>query len=205
MVLLSCVGLVFLIFFDIYGYVTEALTYGREVRTLLLYSFLYYEYFIVLLVHLQFILTAQKVLSALRSVNDELQQLTITFEPKRNKCYSHFGNVFKTNSDNYGLQENSTVSNKVINYVIDSLSVKEKLNDKKSLCGNNRTVRDLSNAYAEVCDILRHIDESHGLILLLILIAFFMQLIITPYYLITTLCECILYFNKLVNLKSFLT
>nr|XP_026488860.1 gustatory receptor for sugar taste 43a-like [Vanessa tameamea] len=186
MVISTLVGLGFLVFFDIYGYVTEALTHGREVRTLFLYSFLYYEYFIVLLVELQFILIAQKLLSALRLVNDALQQLMVSFKTQRNNNYNRFRNEF-TSYDNYGLKESSTVPNKVINYVVDSLTVKEKIDDKKYFRSDNRTVRDLSNAYTGICDILRRIDDSHGFLLLLILISFFMQLIITPYYLITTL------------------
>ncbi|XP_047538582.1 uncharacterized protein LOC125072114 [Vanessa atalanta] len=159
-----------------------------SLRTLFLYSFLYYEYFIVLLVELQFILIAQKLLSALRLVNDALQQLMVSFKTQGNNYYNRFRNEFTT-YDNYALKESSTVPNKVINYVVDSLTVKEKLDDKKYFRKDTRTVRDLSNAYTGICDILRRIDESHGFLLLLILISFFMQLIITPYYLITTLFQ----------------
>ncbi|XP_046964228.1 uncharacterized protein LOC124533108 [Vanessa cardui] len=143
---LTLFGLGSLVFFDIFGYVSEALAYGRE--------------------------------------------------GKNN--YSRFRNEF-TISHHYALKESPTVPNKVINYVVDSLSVKEKLDDNKYFRSDNKSVRDLSNAYTGICDILRRIDDSHGFVLLLILIAFFMQLIITPYYLITTLCEYNLFLHTSMN------
>ncbi|OWR47812.1 hypothetical protein KGM_212750 [Danaus plexippus plexippus] len=48
-------------------------------------------------------------------------------------------------------------------------------------------IRDSSVAYGLACDVLRQINDNYGIVLLFIVLSFFLQLIITPYYMLTTL------------------
>lgn len=60
---------------------------------------------------------------------------------------------------------------------------------KHTFPGEIKTVRDLSIAYGAICDVMRYLDDGHGLLLLFIIGSFFLQLIITPYYLINAICQ----------------
>ncbi|XP_045454229.1 gustatory receptor for sugar taste 43a-like [Melitaea cinxia] len=64
---------------------------------------------------------------------------------------------------------------------------REKSDYKHPFPGEIKTVRDLSIAYGAICDVMRYLDDGHGLLLLFIIGSFFLQLIITPYYLINAI------------------
>ncbi|XP_041972188.1 gustatory receptor for sugar taste 43a-like [Aricia agestis] len=48
-------------------------------------------------------------------------------------------------------------------------------------------IHDLAKAYGDTCDLIRDVNDGFGLQLLLILMSYFLELIVTPYYLMTSL------------------
>ncbi|CAG9559405.1 unnamed protein product [Danaus chrysippus] len=52
---------------------------------------------------------------------------------------------------------------------------------------NGGNIRNTSIAYGLICDVLREINDNYGIVLLFVVLSFFLQLIITPYYMLTAL------------------
>uniref|UniRef100_A0A2A4JIK5 Gustatory receptor n=1 Tax=Heliothis virescens TaxID=7102 RepID=A0A2A4JIK5_HELVI len=83
----------------------------------------------------------------------------------------------------------STISNKSINSVVDTMAV-YKGHKKSSLKAVPSTVRRLALLYCSICDVIRLVNDSHGLIIGALMLCLLLHLVITPYHVITNI------FNK---------
>ena len=50
------------------------------------------------------------------------------------------------------------------------------------------TIRRLALLYCSICDVLRQVNDSHGTVLVALLLCLLLHLVITPYHVITNIC-----------------
>ncbi|CAH0402662.1 unnamed protein product [Chilo suppressalis] len=140
-----------------------------------LYSFYYFAYFLLVLLEMQYVFSAlevSKTMGRLNKLIGEVEHMLTMHYASLKKIESNdpiklplkYDNLMIDSMDTFKFDSGMTVG-------LASKSISE-------------TIRRLALTYMEVCEVVRQLDSSHGVGVLLLLLSFLLHLVITPYHLI---------------------
>ncbi|KAJ2942921.1 hypothetical protein O0L34_g15111 [Tuta absoluta] len=191
---LCAVLLAILIFFsvlladDFCFYVIQAKKINRQWEIITNYIGFYLLWYVVMILELQFAFTALSLRTRFQAVNEALaltaRQVNVPIGKLRETAPL---NIFAIRVAPADSQRSSNVS-----LLLDSLPGKElPVIIKRSSNGEPRllvppceAIRRLASLHGTLCEVIRRIDDSYGLPLIVILMSTLLHLIVTPYFLI---------------------
>nr|ALS03872.1 odorant receptor 1 [Ectropis obliqua] len=148
-----------------------------------MYMIYYCCYWILQLRQLNFVITTLQVMYCLRRINDCLKNL---LRELADRDEHSFISLFNT-------KLSKATKKKQLKFKVD-ISVTTDFK-KFQPEGTHKTayyqdaIRRLGLAFGNTCDVVRHVDNAHGLVVLMMLGSFLLHLVCTPYYLITGMFE----------------
>ncbi|CAB3219895.1 unnamed protein product [Arctia plantaginis] len=190
---LCVIILAILIFFsilvadDFTFYILQAKQLNREWEVVANYVGFYLLWYIVMILGLQFAFTALSVRARFSAVNDALaltaRNVSIPLEKPKNASPL---NIYAIRVTPVDAQRSANVS-----LLMDSMMTEHIVIIKRTANGEPRlivtpcdAVRRLALLHGTLCDVVKRIDDSYALPLIVIVISTLLHLIVTPYFLI---------------------
>ncbi|XP_026333111.1 uncharacterized protein LOC113240106 [Hyposmocoma kahamanoa] len=158
--------------------ITFAVYYGPKrvnLNVVCLYLCFYLEFMATFPLELQFMDIVMKIVSAQKAINNALAEFVcqIDSREKYNVKVVNFDYLL----DKANVDEADNSSKNTTKYVKESASQISKKDTK--------LFRYLIVSYGAICDVVRQINDSNAILLVVLLLSFFLHLIVSPYYLIS--------------------
>ncbi|XP_075983602.1 gustatory receptor for sugar taste 43a-like isoform X2 [Anticarsia gemmatalis] len=173
---------------DFTFYALQAKKLDREWDVVTNYIGFYLLWFVVMILELQFAFTALSVRARFAAVNDALALTArhVSIPVEKPKTATPL-NIYAIRVAPVDSQRSANVS-----LLVDSMTSREQVVIiKRTASGEPRlivspcdAVRRLASLHGTLCDVVKRIDDSYGLPLIVILISTLLHLIVTPYFLI---------------------
>ncbi|PZC73401.1 hypothetical protein B5X24_HaOG200851 [Helicoverpa armigera] len=177
---------------DFTFYALQAKKLDREWDVVTNYLGFYLLWFVVLILELQFAFTALSVRARFSAVNDALaltaRQVSIPVEKPKSSSPL---NIYAIRGACRHHQENCNTWRNMTAILPSLVSLLSASGEPRLVVSPCDAVRRLAALHGTLCDVVNSIDDSYGLPLVVILISTLLHLIVTPYFLIMEISNCI--------------
>nr|XP_049699385.1 gustatory receptor for sugar taste 43a [Helicoverpa armigera] len=182
----SMIFVVSTILVDYSIFIYQVITEHGKIVTSCMYIFYNISTIVQQVILVTFSETVTSVLTSLQMLNNCLKNLLqeILDSSELTNCAQNYDSYINMNPNR------SAIPNKSINSVVDTMAVYKGYR-KSSIKAVPSTIRRLALLYCSICDVIRLVNDSHGLILVALMLCLLLHLVITPYHVITNICEFI--------------